>query len=200
MIETGKVDTERLRRREGEASRRRRQAHGRVLHRRLGRGQPAEPKLSNESPVGKAIIGKKKGETVEVTTPRGSLKYKILDIKRRSAHRTVGPAGRSPALAGRGTRLSGSVLERFRPTATGASTLRRVGLGHVAEALSDRDEIEVRARADEVEPGATDESQQFRLAGRVLARRELGKITFSTSSTSAGSSCSRPRSTSTSAT
>jgi transcription elongation factor GreA len=43
---------------------------------------PTEHKLSNESPVGKAIIGKKKGETVEVTTPRGkALKYKILDIK-----------------------------------------------------------------------------------------------------------------------
>ena len=42
---------------------------------------PAEHKLSNESPVGKAIIGKKKGETVEVSAPRGSLKYKILDIK-----------------------------------------------------------------------------------------------------------------------
>ena len=42
---------------------------------------PAELKLSNESPVGKAILGHKKGETVEVATPRGSLKYKILDIK-----------------------------------------------------------------------------------------------------------------------
>jgi transcription elongation factor GreA len=42
---------------------------------------PAEHKLSNESPVGKAIIGRKKGETVEVTAPRGSLKFKILDIK-----------------------------------------------------------------------------------------------------------------------
>ena len=43
---------------------------------------PDAQKLSNESPVGKAIIGKKKGETVEVTTPRGkALKYKILDIK-----------------------------------------------------------------------------------------------------------------------
>ena len=30
---------------------------------------PAEQKLSNESPVGKAIIGRKKGETVEVLTP-----------------------------------------------------------------------------------------------------------------------------------
>ena len=42
---------------------------------------PAESKLSNESPVGKAIIGHKKGETVEVTAPRGSMKYKILEIK-----------------------------------------------------------------------------------------------------------------------
>ena len=42
---------------------------------------PAEYKLSNESPVGQAIMGKKKGETVEVKTPRGSLKYKILEIK-----------------------------------------------------------------------------------------------------------------------
>lgn len=42
---------------------------------------PAQQKLSNESPVGRAILGRKKGEVVEVTTPRGSLKYKILDIK-----------------------------------------------------------------------------------------------------------------------
>ena len=42
---------------------------------------PAENKLSNESPVGKAIIGRKKGETVEVSAPRGSLKYKIMDVK-----------------------------------------------------------------------------------------------------------------------
>jgi transcription elongation factor GreA len=42
---------------------------------------PAEHKLSNESPVGKAIIGRKKGEIVEVAAPRGSLKFKILDIK-----------------------------------------------------------------------------------------------------------------------
>jgi len=42
---------------------------------------PAEYKLSNESPVGKAILGRKKGETVDVVAPRGSLKYKIMDIK-----------------------------------------------------------------------------------------------------------------------
>ena len=42
---------------------------------------PAENKLSNESPVGKAIMGKKKGEVVDVAAPRGSLKFKILEIK-----------------------------------------------------------------------------------------------------------------------
>ena len=42
---------------------------------------PAERKLSNESPVGKAILGRKKGEVVQVEAPRGSLKFKILDIK-----------------------------------------------------------------------------------------------------------------------
>ncbi len=41
---------------------------------------PAEGKLSNESPVGKAILGHKKGEIVEVAAPRGSLKFKIMNI------------------------------------------------------------------------------------------------------------------------
>jgi transcription elongation factor GreA len=42
---------------------------------------PAENKLSNESPVGKAIIGHKKGDVVEVSAPRGAPKFKILKIK-----------------------------------------------------------------------------------------------------------------------
>jgi transcription elongation factor GreA len=42
---------------------------------------PGENKLSNESPVGKAIMGRKKGEVVEVSAPRGALKFKIMEIK-----------------------------------------------------------------------------------------------------------------------
>ena len=42
---------------------------------------PAQNKLSNESPVGKAIIGHKKGDVVEVTAPRGAIKFKIMEIK-----------------------------------------------------------------------------------------------------------------------
>ncbi|HBX22863.1 MAG TPA: transcription elongation factor GreA [Desulfotomaculum sp.] len=43
---------------------------------------PANSKISNESPVGKAILGCPKGETVEVMVPAGALKYQIVDIIR----------------------------------------------------------------------------------------------------------------------
>ena len=39
-------------------------------------------KISMESPVGKALYGKKKDESVEVTTPSGTIKYKIVEIKK----------------------------------------------------------------------------------------------------------------------
>ena len=39
-------------------------------------------KISNESPVGKALIGKKVGDTAEVDTQAGTLKYKVLEIQR----------------------------------------------------------------------------------------------------------------------
>ena len=42
---------------------------------------PAENKLSNESPVGKAIMGHKKGDVVEVAAPSGSIKLQIMSIK-----------------------------------------------------------------------------------------------------------------------
>ncbi len=43
---------------------------------------PEASKISNESPVGKAIIGQPKGIVVEVNVPAGVLKYEILDILR----------------------------------------------------------------------------------------------------------------------
>jgi transcription elongation factor GreA len=42
---------------------------------------PANGFISNESPLGKAFLGHKKGDTVEVRTPRGVDKYKILEVK-----------------------------------------------------------------------------------------------------------------------
>lgn len=43
---------------------------------------PVEFKISNESPVGQAILGKKVGSIVEVNVPAGILKYEVIEIKR----------------------------------------------------------------------------------------------------------------------
>ena len=40
----------------------------------------AENKISNESPIGKALLGAKKNQTIEVQAPAGIMKYKILAI------------------------------------------------------------------------------------------------------------------------
>ena len=42
----------------------------------------AENKISNESPLGKALLGAKKNHVVEVEAPAGVMKYKILSIKK----------------------------------------------------------------------------------------------------------------------
>ncbi len=41
----------------------------------------ASGKVSNESPIGQAMIGKKKGETFVVKTIKGNFEYKIIDIE-----------------------------------------------------------------------------------------------------------------------
>ena len=42
---------------------------------------PSQKKISNESPVGKAILGRRKNDVVEVIAPAGVIKMKIMDIK-----------------------------------------------------------------------------------------------------------------------
>lgn len=43
--------------------------------------EPDCGKISISSPIGRALLGKKKGDLVEVRVPAGHIKYKILDIK-----------------------------------------------------------------------------------------------------------------------
>ena len=42
---------------------------------------PFENKISNESPIGQAIIGKKKNDVIDVSSPTGSYQVKIIEIK-----------------------------------------------------------------------------------------------------------------------
>lgn len=41
---------------------------------------PLEGKISNESPIGQALFGKKVGDDATITTPKGSVSYKIAEI------------------------------------------------------------------------------------------------------------------------
>ena len=43
---------------------------------------PDENKISNESPIGKGLIGHKVGETVEIEVPAGTVEYEILAIRK----------------------------------------------------------------------------------------------------------------------
>jgi transcription elongation factor GreA len=43
---------------------------------------PMNKKLSNSSPIGKALLGKKKGEVADVKAPAGTMKMKVLEIKK----------------------------------------------------------------------------------------------------------------------
>lgn len=42
---------------------------------------PTQKKISHESPLGKALLGKKPGDSVEVEAPAGKLHYKIIEIE-----------------------------------------------------------------------------------------------------------------------
>ena len=102
---------------------------------------PAEQKLSNESPVGKAIIGKKKGETVEVAAPRGRSKFKILDIKAASASRPR-VSERLHRVAAAGRRMLAQDAPRALDTATSA---------RIASCVADPARAAKRLRAEPVD-------------------------------------------------
>ncbi len=41
---------------------------------------PLEGKISNESPIGLALMGKKIGDTATITTPKGDIKYEVVKV------------------------------------------------------------------------------------------------------------------------
>jgi transcription elongation factor GreA len=58
--------------------------NGKELHFEIvgsNEADPAQGKISNESPLGKEFIGKGKGDKVKVITPSGTVKYEIVSIE-----------------------------------------------------------------------------------------------------------------------
>ena len=43
---------------------------------------PLEKKISDQSPIGRALMGKKAGDSVTVTAPAGELRFKVLEVSR----------------------------------------------------------------------------------------------------------------------
>ena len=43
---------------------------------------PAEFKISNESPVGAGLLGAKRNQTITITIPAGVIRYKVMSIKK----------------------------------------------------------------------------------------------------------------------
>ena len=43
-------------------------------------GDPSESRISNESPVGRTVLGRGKGEEIAVEVPSGTLRFEILDV------------------------------------------------------------------------------------------------------------------------
>lgn len=48
---------------------------------------PLEGKISDQSPIGKALMGKKEGDSVSIDTPAGTLKFNILKVARISKNK-----------------------------------------------------------------------------------------------------------------
>ena len=123
---------------------------------------PAESRLSNESPVGRALIGHKRGETVTVPVPRGpARKLKITKIERQL----------------RVARVSG-VLRRVDDRRAKLERLREQGIDPFPHEFDGVVPIEaVHAAHDGLEAGEETDAA-YRVAGRLTARRGHGGAAF----------------------
>ena len=122
-------------------------------------------KLSNESPVGKALLGRKRGEEVVFSTPKGERKLKITKIDVASSERVSRRAGlRSDVFAARRQKLD---------------ALRAAGVEPFPHEFDGVEPIAaVRDGARGARRPARRPTCRHRVAGRLAARRGQGKMAF----------------------
>ena len=127
---------------------------------------PSENRLSNESPVGKALLGRKKGDTVEVHAAQRQDPRAQDHQDRRRVSDEAAPAvggGEAEILAARRRKL-----EELRAAGIDPFPHEFAGVVPIAQA---------REGHDDLEPGGETETR-VRVAGRLAARRGQGKAIF----------------------
>ncbi len=139
---------------------------------------PVNQRVSNESPLGRALIGHKKGETVDVATPRGVAKYKIESIKSGS----VAPkkAAKKASLTNRVMDLTGSERALVAARRENLAALRSRGTDPFAGTRYsiDTSAAELSQKYAVLTPEQRAESELWSLAGRIMSKRRMGKTVF----------------------
>jgi transcription elongation factor GreA len=148
--------------------------------------KPAEHKLSNESPVGRALLGHKRNETVAVKVPRGPRASSRSPRSTSASSRLAAMSGAEPRSvpgmtepARRGDRSTRHGLDELiaerRAKASACAKGRSSAFPHAFAGVEPIAEILARLRA----PGAGEETdERHRVAGRIAARRGAGKMAF----------------------
>ena len=133
---------------------------------------PSEQRLSNESPVGRALLGHKRGETVTVPVPRGpARKLKITKIER---YAQPGAQARTPVIPGRSV-ASPRVMDDRRAK---LERLREQGIDPFPHEFDGVVAVEdVHSAHDGLEAGEETDSA-YRIAGRLTGRRGHGGSAF----------------------
>ena len=127
---------------------------------------PSENRLSNESPVGKGLLGRKKGDTVKVHAPqRQEPRAEDHQDRRRMSEgpTSAGGGGEAEILAARRRKL-----EELRAAGIDPFPHEFPGVVPIAQA---------REGHDDLEPGGETETR-VRVAGRLAAKRGQGKAIF----------------------
>ena len=128
-------------------------------------------KISNESPLGKALIGAKEGDTVKAETPVGIIKYKVLEIQR-SNYNTI---ERVAGMAEKNQNVQEQDLNQL-------LKVRREKLANLVEAGKNPFEItkyDVTAHSMDIKNNYEEmKGQEVTIAGRVMSKRVMGKASF----------------------
>ena len=132
-------------------------------------------KISNESPVGKALIGHKVGDTVEVETPAGVFSYKIQESQRSNVEEVRQSKEWKKVADTQNTNVQEQDIHQL-------LKVKREKLANLQQAGKDPFQItkyDVTHHSTDIKNNFEElEGKTVRIAGRVMSKRVMGKASF----------------------